>query len=368
MAYVGVVAAMAVLRLIFARDTDRDRRIFSTLTLVLLLFFAACRAPSVGRDTASFIDVFLKLRGRGLLDILRFSSWTEPGFRLLCALVGLFTANGQWLIAVTSLLIHGSVARFICRHSRNIYLSFFLYVTLMIYPFYFSMMRQALAVAVWLFAYGFLKKRKLVPYLLLVLLAASFHTSALLFLVCPLLALVRVDRQGLRILLPLTVGLSLAGALFAEPAVHLVTRLIPRYANYEVTTFDALYWYFAVFVLITGYGIFKLYYVRSDVPPVATDGFDEKSFLTVMMLLGTVVAATMTRFGQLERLFNYFEVLYLLWLPMVISPAFYRKGERRLAFPVELIVTLLLSLAYFIVILFFRSGLWYDAMPYTFFW
>jgi hypothetical protein len=360
---------MLLLRLLLREDTPRNRRIFCTLTGVCLILVSALRAPTVGRDTASFIEVFLKIEGRDFLDVLKFSSWTEPGFRLLCAFLGLFTKNGQWLIVITSLLIHGAVVYFLYKHCKNPYLGCFLYVTTMLYPLFFSMMRQALAVAVWMLSYGFLKRKKWVPYLLMVLLAASFHTSALLFLAFPLFTLFRVERKHLKVLLPATLVVSVLCMLFVRPLVALAQKIFPRYADYEPTTFDALYVFFAVFVLIVLYGVLRLYLTEKgrELLPVSENGFDERSFLLQVMLAGAVLAGMMTGFGQLQRLFNYFEVFYLLWLPACVPPAFAEEKSGRLAFPLHTLAALLIALAYFVVLLFFRSGIWYDAMPYTFF-
>ena len=142
MIYVTVLIAMALMRFLLPRDTLRSRRVFAGVSFFLLTFIAACRAPEVGRDTALFLDVFQKLHGRGFLDTLVFSSWVEPGFRLLCFLISRFTANGQWLIAITALLINGSVSLFIYRHAKNIYLAFYLYLAMMLYPFYLNTSNQ----------------------------------------------------------------------------------------------------------------------------------------------------------------------------------------------------------------------------------
>ena len=97
-------------------------------------------------------------------------------------------------------------------------------------------------------------------------------------------------------------------------------------------------------------------------------GFDERSFLTFMMLAGFILAAMMTQFGQIQRVFNYFEIFYLLWLPAAVPPAFYEKEQRQAAFPLQQLLVAGVCVIYFVVILFFRSELWYDAMPYRFFW
>ena len=230
-------------------------------------------------------------------------------------------------------------------------------------------MRQALAIAILLFAWDFFKKRRFVYYSLLVVLAATFHTSALFFLLCPLLLLVPVKKRSLKILLPVTGGLAVLGALLVRPILHLITRLVPRYAEYEATTFGALYGFFAVFLVITAYGIYRFYFTKDGeaILPRKEGEIDERGFLSLMMLIGVVVAAMMTGFGQLQRIFNYFEVLYLLWLPATVPAAYFDEEKRHIAFPVLEIAVLLGALAYFLVILFFRSALWYDALPYRFF-
>jgi len=370
MAYVSVLCAMVLLRFLLPRDSVGGRRAFTAVSCILLVALAALRAPTVGRDTALFLDVFAKLDERPLLDALGYSNWVEPGFKLLCYLVGLLTDNGQWLTVVTAVIIHTSVSLFIYRYVKNVYLGFFLYMTTMLYPLYLNTMRQALAVSFLLVAWGFFRKRQFLRYSLLVLLAASFHTSALLFLLCPLLTLIPVNRRTLRVLLPVTGVLALLGRLLVLPLIALAGKLFPRYADYETTRFLALYGFLAVFLAVTAYGIWCLYYrgapVCDDVPEGA--GIDEHGFFTLMMLLGVIIATMMTGFGQLQRIFNYFEVLYLVFIPLVAPPAFFKEREHHLAFPVELLVILAAALAYFLFLLFFRSALWYDALPYTFFW
>ena len=336
MIYVAALVSMMLLRLALPRDNVRSRRIFAVTCFVLLTFIAACRAPEVGRDTALFLNVFDRIRIRGFLDTFRLSLWVEPGFRLLCYLISRVTANGQWLIVVSAVLINGSVSLFIYRHAKNMYLAFYLYLAMMIYPFYLNIMRQALAIAILLFALDFLKKRRFLPYAGIVLLAATFHTSALLFLLCPLLLLIPVNREALRILILVTAALALLGALLVRPIVRVITLLLPRYAEYEPTSFAALYWYLLVFAVITAYGIYRLYFDKRSAASWPCDSkIDERGFFTLMMLLGVVVASMMTRFGLMQRVFNYFEVLYLIWLPATVPCATQKEGKRYLVFPKE---------------------------------
>lgn len=367
MIYVFMLLFMVLLRFCLPRDTEKNRRVFVSLVCFMLVCVAACRAPEVGRDTTLFMGVFDKLAGRELKDALLFSAWVEPGFRLLCLVISLFTKNAAWLIVITSVIIHVSVCRFIYRHTANPYLACFLYLVLTLYPWYLNVMRQALAIAVLLWGWGLLKKRRFVLYVLVVLLAASFHVSALLFLLCPLVTLIPVHKKSLLVLLPTTAVLAVLGVLFVRPAVALVVKLVPHYADYEPTSFLALYGFLAFFMAVTAFGIYRFYFSKSSAP-ASQEPFDERGFLTVMMLVGVVVAAAMTRFGQLQRVFNYFEVGYLLWLPLAVPPARFDEDKRQLSFHVVELITVLACLAYFFVIVFARSAQWYDALPYRFFW
>ncbi|MBE6605109.1 MAG: EpsG family protein [Ruminococcaceae bacterium] len=368
MIYVAILLFMVLLRFCLPRDTEKSRRVFVSLVCVVLVAVAACRAPEVGRDTSDFMDVFDKLAGRGLLDALRFSSWVEPLFRLLCLGISLFTKNAAWLVVVSSVIIHVSVCRFIYHHTANPYLACFLYLTLTLYPWYLNVMRQALAIAVLLWGWGLLKRRRFVCYSLVGLLAAGFHVSALLFLLCPFACLVPVSKKSLSVLLPLTAVLALLGAIFVRPVVALAVKLVPHYADYQPTRFLALYGFLAFFVAVCALGIRRFYFAGEGVPVKNEHGFDERGFLTVMMLCGVVVGAAMTQFGQLQRVFNYFEVCYLLWLPLAVPPATFDEDRRHLSFHVIEIATVLVCLAYFFFIIFARSATWYDALPYRFFW
>ena len=377
MIYVGALAAMVALRFLLHEYTERNKKIFTLCAFLLLSFIAAFRDVSVGRDTASFCNIFSDIWWRGFEGALRYQSWTEPGFRLLCAAIGFFTNDPQWLIIVTSLLIHGFISLAIYRQSRNVYLSFFLYMALMLYPYYLSMMRQALAIAILLFALEFLKKRKWIVYALLVLLAFSFHTSAIVFLAAPLLLLIPVNRKTLSILLPAFAAAAVIATAFASIFVNALLRLFSKYSAYEQSSFDALYYYFAVFAVFAVYGAVRLYFTvpatdpaRLDAPPRARTaaGVDEVGFMTTLMLLGLIPAAAMTQFGIIERVFKYFEVFYLLWIPLFLPPFDFDKQKRRLGFRAETLFIGFFCLAYFAIVLFMRSAQWYDALPYRFFW
>ena len=120
MIYVVALLAMVALRFILREYTRKNKIIFTAISCLLLVLIAALRDASVGTDTLSFVEVFQQVAPLGIKGALAYSSWTEPGFRVLCAIIGYFTHDPQWLIVVTSVLIHVGMSVAIYRNSKNV--------------------------------------------------------------------------------------------------------------------------------------------------------------------------------------------------------------------------------------------------------
>ena len=131
----------------------------------------------------------------------------EPGFKLLIKLLMMVTQNYHALFVVTSILIIGLVMLFYWLHSPNPFISVFLFVALS--QFYCSMdfIRQMLAAAIAMYTFPLLKKRttmNIAGYFALVLLAASFHKSALILIPFFFINLIPVNKITLAIYIVIT--------------------------------------------------------------------------------------------------------------------------------------------------------------------
>ena len=162
--------------------------IFSILTLL-----SALRNISVGVDTSQYYEAY-KLIGTiewNELDKLRY----EIGFSLLCKVLNYISSNPQLLLIVTSIFINSSVGLFIYRNSNNVVLSSFIFITYNLYFNYMNIMRQAIAIAIVLFAYEYLKNKKIIKYSILVLIASLFHTSSIICLLFIIFSKVKYDKK-----------------------------------------------------------------------------------------------------------------------------------------------------------------------------
>ena len=151
------------------------------------------------------------------------------GYSLLTHLLYRAGLDYRSLLLVINLLMTGVVLWFVKRYSPLPWMSLFFYLTLQFFAHSMNLFRQSIAATICLLAYPFLKRRKLLPFVLVVLLAAAFHTSALFFL--PFYWILNWKCDG-----RLLGGLALAAVpvyLFSNRAAQLVTQyLFPNYAGY----------------------------------------------------------------------------------------------------------------------------------------
>lgn len=164
----------------FLEDKGLKGGLFIAFTLIFL--FSAFRY-NYGNDYQSYIDAFSEINAVDWASILDQETHFEPGWVLLCKIFGPFGFFG--LIFFLSLINSIVFYKFIKKNvPRNFYwLAVFI---LLFSPNFFliqlSVMRQNLAILVFLFSTRYILQKKIIYYLLCVALAFSFHTSAIIIL------------------------------------------------------------------------------------------------------------------------------------------------------------------------------------------
>lgn len=202
------------------------------------------------------------------------------GYSLLTHLLYRAGLDYRSLLLVINLLMTGVVLWFVKRYSPLPWMSLFFYLTLQFFAHSMNLFRQSIAATICLLAYPFLKKRKLLPFALVVLLAAAFHTSALFFL--PFYWILNWKCDG-----RLLGGLAMAAVpvyLFSNQAAQLLTQyLFPNYAGYIGSRYWAGLGY--------RYAIFPILYFGSGMadPALAACRGARKSHFNQQLLLCDVV-------------------------------------------------------------------------------
>ena len=189
--YYGMTALSCLFA--FLAQRTRGRRVpripLSQATLFLILaalpmIFVSGFRWDTGVDSQNYYWVYTNIY-YGL------DTHVEIGFRLLCRLLLLLTEDVSVLFFVCAVLTVSLVLFAIRRESADFFWSVFLFLVLGYFFYSMNSIRHYLALALYLAAFRYLRRKKFLPYAAFVLAAACFHKIALIALPLYFLLIIR---------------------------------------------------------------------------------------------------------------------------------------------------------------------------------
>ncbi|SDB80394.1 EpsG family protein [Raineyella antarctica] len=213
--------------------------VFGALAACAMWVVIAFRDLGFGSDTAVYIANYKALQCVSFADVaarLLDPSVKDPAFYLLAKIFSELGVGPRAWIAVLAAIFCISLGRAVHKYSPEPFLSFIATISLGLTYFAMNGLRQTLAMSVLLWAYGALRERRPVRFILIVALASAFHSAALIFLVAyPLAGLVLGWRQVILVML------GWAGAFLAPDRVRQMitefawTESLKEYADSRVS-------------------------------------------------------------------------------------------------------------------------------------
>ncbi|MEG1428798.1 MAG: EpsG family protein, partial [Hydrogenoanaerobacterium sp.] len=171
------VAAFGIL-LCERHPCRRNDAIFLTLTSVVLIVMSTIRASAVGVDYwQSYLPYFEQVCSGGWEFITGDANMfkTEFGYGFLNYIISFF-GNTQMTFAFgIALVCIGLTAVFLWKYSPSVWMSMFVFISFGFFGYTLCTLRHQIAICIFMFALPYLQKKKLVPYVLIVLLSATFH-------------------------------------------------------------------------------------------------------------------------------------------------------------------------------------------------
>src|ERR1035437_7444476 len=167
-----VLYLFLVLFLLIGSLLKQNKKIF-ILSFFILLLIGGLRGISVGTDTINYKDLYSGVELKGF----------EVGYYYLNDYIISHGYNFQIMIFISMLLCLFPVFFVVNRISSRPLLSITLYVLLYFYFNSFNVMRQSIAISVFFLALYFLQKNNKFGYFISIIIAALFHTTALIVLV-----------------------------------------------------------------------------------------------------------------------------------------------------------------------------------------
>lgn len=284
-----------------AGGTFHYRRTYYLMAVLsfLPIFIIASIRSEVGTDWPIYLDYY-----NGILKGTK--GFSEKLFNLMNKFVGWTVNDFRGLIVLVAFLTYLFLFKAIYEQSISAPLSLLVFFLSTLFFASLNQLRQAIAMAIMLYAYKYVRDKKLLYYILWCLFASLIHASALCFL--PLYWITRFKpslRRYVTIFLLCVVTL---------PVLHIVFEAVMAFTKYawystsvfntgsEANNFYVLGFVFQLIVLI----ILSYYRFSSSEEDPVYDGMLNCYFLSVITLLFTPVLSQILRISQC---FSYFQIL-----------------------------------------------------------
>ena len=209
------------------RKSKRNTVVFLILSSLAMIVVAYLRADTVGIDYNMYEQYFYQVHDGGWSFLISSANGyrIEPAFSLLNYFVSLFTRDVHIYMLVVAVLVVTLTAVLLYRVSPVPWIGMFVFVSFGFYGNSLSFIRQCVAIAIYLYSIQYIKQKKFIPYLLVILLASTFHKSMLIMIPVYFIARIPVDWKSL-----LTwSGLAALVTALSWPIFNLVTKYIYQY-------------------------------------------------------------------------------------------------------------------------------------------
>lgn len=157
-----------------------NKKTFLITAFCIMVLIAGFRSQNVGADTPSYLAIFDFLQNNSIGEAKAVFTTIETGYLVFVKCLTFFTNSKQVFLIVQAIVIYFSIGRFILRYSDDAYIA-----TLFFYALSFTttmnIMRQWIALSILLFTFEFLDKKKYFNVICLLMLAITFHKSAIVF-------------------------------------------------------------------------------------------------------------------------------------------------------------------------------------------
>jgi len=316
---------------------------------ILLLILLALRHETIGIDLKNYKTIFNYISANSWPVALRRSE--EVGYSLLNKIISLFTDDFRWVMVVTSMLSIWFIGRAYVKYSTDTALTVALFITISNFIVLFSGLRQSIAISIGFIAFEFVRKKKLLPYLLTVLLAMTFHISAFMLLFMYPLYHIRIKKIWLVWIIPV---LAIA-LVFNQQIFGFLTSILSMFTDYD--TQISLTGSYTMLILFALFAAFS--YLIPDEANLDDDTRGMRNFMLLVVFL--------QMFAPLHTIAMRMNYYYMAFIPLLIP----RIIKYRCTRWSHVAVIAKHAMIIFFIIFFFvtapKDNL-LQTFPYKFFW
>lgn len=366
-----------------ANSSNRRRKIYLIVTFGVLILVAGLRDPSVGIDLAGhYAKRYNMIGSYSWSQVPAFSATIgyEIGYCYYTRFLYFISSDVQFFVFVTSFLIYAAFGYFIYKESTDVVMSTEFMLFSCLYYMGMNVLRQELAFAIVLIAYTWLDNsernlRDYIKFVILILIAATFHSSAILCLLMVLFDRMKFTRKqiivGIGAIVVFyvfymkfyTVALDLLGA--GNNYERYLTSVTEGAGNINLHTIYNFLLAFMTFLM----GYYVLVWEKKSNKNILINDESSyclarnESFLLYMVLIAATFRLLIFQMNILNRFSLYFTPFITILCPYAISSMHLNSNKKI----VRAFVYILFGF-YFVWITINKAAEFYGVVPYSFFW
>ncbi|MGN1457111.1 MAG: EpsG family protein [Acutalibacteraceae bacterium] len=306
--------------------------LFYTINNLLILLWAAVfcfHKPSKKKNLVFIVLAFTQL---GIISILRYhigfdynmyavgfnfmnedgfavmsyKDW-EIGFVFLTKLLAIFLPDFIWYIGFFVIVALVPTAIFIYKNSDMPWVSTVLYVNLFLFFMTMNFLRQAAALSIIMLSWHFMKKNKIIPFIITVIAASLFHQTALVMIVVYFLVKMKSGIKEIIFYLYLLLWFYISSTGF----INLITSFVHEEYSDSAFVREGLSFVYALLPIAVVVIAFFLVQINT----IVVDR--EVQYIINMSLIYAILSVTMLRHSIIERLTYYFAIFLIILVPII---------------------------------------------------
>jgi len=302
---INLILIISLYLILFKTDKIKNpKKTFCILIFIIFSLIQGLRSFNIGNDTSNYVKFFEISKGMSVTDIIFMKQWSiEPGYGLLMKICASINFTPQMFLLVVAIIINGGLMYFIYRYSDNPLISVIIFMGVEFFTLSFTALRQMIAVIILLNSYKYIEKENLIKFVFMVILATTFHKTAIIFLLIYLFRNIKINLKTVFI----GIGIFFVTHLIAIPILSFITEKIFTQAYLINQEGGGIIQALVILsYLLLGFFIYKDLIIREE---------GTKNIMIIFMYISFLIQTLACRINMVNRLMWYFYIFIIIYLP-----------------------------------------------------
>lgn len=303
------VPAIVYVMEFIGRGKRRNKLCISMFFIIflLLLFF---RSTEVGIDLPNYEYYFDTVSSLSYSDVMSYSEKGETLFFLILKFVSNYSENFRVFLIIAALIAILPIFKLYYKKTDNALLTIALFLTVAPFSMFFSGLRQTIAMGIIFFCFRFVENKKLIPYIIGVIIAFFVHRSAIFCLPLYFLYHANVTKKWLYAVIPSMLGVF----IFNKQIFSTISFLFSSMYEGKIESTGA----YSIIILLFLFAVYAFVFSKDNETNKEFIGFRN-------LLLASFVIQCFAPLNALVMRVNYY---YLIFVPILITQVLKNSNEK----------------------------------------